>query len=300
MGKNKRQWVSSEARSLIECTGLDDPPAAMCMLVYNLLQEAEQKEAPVNLPLVASFKNIVEIRTELIKDAAMLVPTSEGLRILVNKTDPVGRRNFSAAHEVCHTLFPSYANHPVTKVDKLVGRFSFREEEEYLCDLGASHLLLPPTLILSKIQTYGFCIDAIIQLANDFQSSLEASAIAWTQASPWQCAVIFSEENLKPSEVKRKDQLILPTMEDDFKLQPELRIALACVSSDFPLFLPKYKSVKRDGPIYNSLATQSRTNGIDILEFGKEHKTVHAESLYVPYRKDGVLRNRVVSMLSLT
>lgn len=281
MGKKKRQWASSEARSLLECTGLDDPVAAMRKLVDNLLQEAEQKEAPVNLPLVASFRGVVEIRTELIKDAAMLVPTPQGLRILVNMTDPIGRRNFSAAHEVCHTLFPNYADHPVAKVDKFVGRFSIREEEEYLCDIGASHLLLPSTLVLSKVQSYGSCLDAIIQLADDFQSSLEAAAIAWAQASPWQCAVVFFEENLKPSEVKRKDQLILPGMEDDFKLEPELRIALVCVSSDFPIFLPKHKSVKRDGPIYHSLATQSRTRGIEILDIGKEQKIIHAESLYV-------------------
>ena len=300
MGKKKGQWASSEARSLLECTGLDDPVAAMRKLVDNLLQEAEQKEAPINLPVVASFRGVVEIRTELIKDTAMLVPTPQGLRILVNMTDPIGRRNFSAAHEVCHTLFPNYANHPIAKVDKLLGRFSIREEEEYLCDMGASYLLLPPSLVLPRVQSYGSCLDAIIQLADDFQSSLEAAAIAWAQASPWQCAVVFFEENLKPSEVKRKDQLILPGMEDDFKLEPELRIALACVSSDFPIFLPKHKSVKRDGPIYQSLATQSRTNGIDILDIGGEQKIIRTESLYMPYRREGGLQNRVVSLLSLT
>ena len=298
-GKQKRQWASLEARSLLECTGLDDPVAAMHKLVDDLLEETGQREVPIDLPVVASFRGVVEIRAESIKGAAMLVPTPQGLRISVNMAEPVGRRNFSAAHEVCHTLFPNYAKHPVAKVDTFVGRFSIPQEEEYLCDIGASYLLLPPTLVLPRVQSSGPCLDAIIQLADDFQSSLEGAAIAWAQAAPWQCAVVFFEENLKPSETKRKDQLVLPGMEDDFKLEPELRIALACVSSDFPFFLPKHKSVKRDGPIYQALATQSRTNGYDILNLGGDEKKIHVESLYVPYRKEGVLQNRVVSLVSL-
>ena len=283
----------------MECTGLDDPVAAIRKLVENLLEETDQKEAPIDLPVVASFRGVVEIRAEAMITAAMLVPTPQGLRILVNVADPQGRHNFSIAHEICHTLFPNYSTNPVTKVDKFVGRFSLREEEEYLCDIGASHLLLPPPLLVPKMLSYEPCLDAILHLAKDFQSSLEATAIAWAQACPWRCAVVFFEEDLKPTEAKRKDQLVLPGLEDDFKLEPQLRIALACVSSDFPFFLPKHKSVRKDGPIYHALATQSRTSGYDMLNLGGDEKKIHVESLYAPYRKEGVVQNRVVSLVSL-
>jgi hypothetical protein len=297
--RQQRRWVSLEARSLLECTGLDDPVAAIRKLVDGLLKETEQKEAPINLPVVASFRGVVEIRAERMIVAAMLVPISEGLRILVNIADPQGRRNFSIAHEICHTLFPNYASNPVARIDKVIGQFSMHQEEEYLCDIGASHLLLPPSLLLPKIVSYGPCLDAILQLAEEFQTSLEAAAIAWAEASPWPYAVIFLEENLKPSEMKRKNQLILPGMEDDFRLEPALRIALACASSNFPFFLPKHKSVARDGPIYQALATQSRTSGKEVLNLGGDEKGILSESLYAPYWKRGVLQHRVVSLVSL-
>jgi hypothetical protein len=282
----------------MECVGLDDPVAAMHKLVDDLLQESGQREAPINLSVVASFRGIIEIRTESINSSAILVLTPLGLRVSVNLADPIGRRNFSVAHEVCHTLFPNYAKHPVPKVDKFIGRFSIPQEEEYLCDLGASRLLMPPALVLPKVLSYGPYLNAIIQLAEDFQSSLEAAAIAWAQASPWPCAVVFFEECLKPRQEKRKDQLILPGMENNFRLEPELRIALACASTTFPWFLPKYKSISRGGVIYAARFAQRRTQGKDVIKLEGKCKEVNAESLYVPYRREENLRDRVMSFIS--
>ena len=228
MSKAKKKWAGTEARSLMECTGLGDPEAAMHKLVDDLLQEAKQSAAPINLPVVASFRGIFEIRSESMIVAAMLVPILQGLRISVSIDDPLGRRNFSIAHEICHTLFPNYAKHPVRKVDTFTGGFPIPQEEEYLCDIGASHLLLPPALVLPIIQSCHLCLDSVSQLAADFQSSLEAAAIACTQASPTPCAVVFFEETLKPIQIRRKDQLILPGMQSDFRLEPELRVSLTC------------------------------------------------------------------------
>ena len=298
--KAKRKWAGSEARSLMECTGLGDPEAAMHKLVDDLLQEAEQRAAPVNLPVVASFRGILEIRLESMTVAAMLVPIPQGLRISVSINDPIGRRNFSTAHEICHTLFPNYTKYPVPKVDTFTGGFPIPQEEEYLCDIGASHLLLPPALVLPKIQSCPPCLDSVNQLAEDFQSSLEAAAIAWTQASPIPCAVVFFEETLKPTQIRRKDQLILPGMESDFRLEPELRISLACASPSFPGYLPKHKSADRDGIIYAALASESRTAGKVVIELRNKCIEVDAESWYVPYRRQGTVQKRVVSFLSLT
>lgn len=294
--KTRRRWLSSQAKAIAKVAGLANPEAAIRKLVADLLEEADQKEAPVNLPLVASFRGIVEIRSESIRGTAILLSSSRGLEILVNSADPLGRRNFSAAHEICHTFFPDDAAH-ASGADRFIGHFSSRLEEEYLCDIGASSLLLPPRLVSAKINSYGCCLDAIIRLADEFESSIEATAIAWAQASPWPSAVVFFEEKLKPSELKKKDQTPFPGMEDLLP-QPELRITHTCAASGFPLFLPKDKSVSRSGPIYRCME-EERTDGLDTFELNYEEKRIHTESIFAPYRKDGKLTNRVVSLIQL-
>lgn len=287
----KKKWLSSQAKALVEMTGLADPEAAMRKLVADLLEEAEQRESPVNLPLVASFRHIVDIRADSIPGPAMLISTPRGLEILVNSSDPLSRQNFSAGHEICHTFFPAHT----PGADWFIGHFSSGLEEEFLCDIGASALLLPPALVSARIGSYGCCLDAIIRLAGEFESSIEATAVAWAQASPWSCAIVFFEEKLSPTELKKKDQLPFLGMEDLLP-QSELRIAHACVAVSFPFYLPKDKSVSRDGPIYRCMA-EERTTGDDILELHKEQRKIYAESIFVPYRKDGKMTNRVVSLI---
>lgn len=290
----KKKWVSSQSKALVKMTGLADPEAAIRKLVADLLQEAEQREAPINLPLVASFRQVVAIRADSLLGPAMLVSTPRGLEILVNSSDPLGRRNFSAGHEICHTFFRVDVAH-ASGVDQFIGHFSIKQEEEYLCDIGASALLLPPTLVSAKIGAYNCCLDEILRMSNDFESSIEAAAIAWTQCSPWPCAVVFFEETLKPIELKKKGQLPFLGMEDMLP-RPELRIAHAYAAAGFPFYLPKDKSVSREGPIYRCMA-EERTTGDDILELHEEQRKIHAESIFVPYRKDGKMTNRVVSLI---
>lgn len=289
----KRRWISSQAKALTVATGLADPEAAMRKLVTDLLEEAEQKEVPINLPLVASCRYIVEIRAESIPGPAMLLPTPQGAKILVNSSDSPGRQNFSAAHEICHTFFPSAAQ--ASGADCFIGHFSISLEEEYLCDIGASSLLLPQYLVSAKVKSQGCSLDGIICLADEFAASIEATAIAWAQTAPWPCAVVFFEEKLKPSELKRRNQRVFPGMEDLLP-QPELRISHACTTSNFPFFLPKDKSVSRNGPIYRCI-NDERTGGPDFLELQGEEKIIYAESIFAPYRKNGKLTTRVVSLI---
>jgi Zn-dependent peptidase ImmA (M78 family) len=69
---------------------------------------------------------------------AELVVTSSGFLIRVRPESPPGRRRFSIAHEIGHTLFYSGLRHQVGRVDR-------REidAEEFICDRLASALLMP-------------------------------------------------------------------------------------------------------------------------------------------------------------
>ena len=232
------------------------------------------------------------------KDAAIITPTDRGLRIFVNVSDSKGRQNFSICHEVCHTLFPHFLANPVVK-DAYTGSFPIKNEEEWLCDFGASRLLLPPPLLKVKALEYGPSIRAVFNLADDFGASIEATAIAWSALNLWPIAVVIFEEGLKPSEMWKQQQLALPTMEEEMWVEPELRVSTTCVPRSLGVFIPKHKSVGRDGAIYKALESQNESSGKDVLNLRNGLVEVDTQSVYAPYRKDGVLQHRVVSLVTL-
>lgn len=290
--KSSKKWLSSQAKYLMEKTETNDPEVAMRELVADLLEEAGQKSIPINLPLVASFRGIIGIKSESILGTAMLVPTEHGLQILVNSSDPKSRQNFSIAHEICHTFFPGNINEGE---DHFIGQFLIRLEEEYLCDIGASELLIPPAVISAKINEHGCCLEGILSLANEAECSIEAMSISWVQTSEWPCAIVFFEEKLKPSQFKNRNQIVFPGMED-MQPRPELRITHAYVSKCFPFFLPKDKSVHREGIISRCLE-ELRSAGLDTLDLKGGKISIYAESIFAPYRKDGEMTKRVVSLI---
>lgn len=293
-----RHWRSPEARALAAAGGVTDPEMAVCALVDRLLVETEQTTAPVNLQLVASFRGIAGITRMRMSEAANIAPTPNGLWVCVNDDDSSGRQNFSICHEICHTLFPRFRDNPTVK-DAETGVFSNGTEEEWLCDIGASRLLLPPKLLTERASGYGPSIESVIRLSEEFGASLEATAIAWIGLGLSPVAVVFFEERLKPLEVRMQTQLALPTMEEEMRAEPKLRVNLACIPSSMSLFIPRHKSVRRDGPIYASLAARGRNNGEDVLDLRTGPAAMETDSLYAPFRLGGVLHHRVISLVRL-
>lgn len=290
----KKRWQTPQAQYISQRTGLSDPEVAIRKLVSDLLEEAEQSTPPIDLTLVASFKNIVRIRREELLGPAMLINSANGLEIVINSADAPARQNFSIAHEISHTFFFGCSS-IIEGIDRWIGQFSPKLEEEYLCDVGASSLLFPPDLMAPLIEPYGCNLDAIRRIAGIFNGSIEATAITWARLSPWDCAVVFFEEKLKPTQVRKQGQMVFTGMEDILP-QPELRINHACNSPSFPFFLPKHKSVRRTGPIYACLSKE-QTSGLDVFVFADGIKQVLTESLLLPYNKNGERVNRVVSLI---
>ena len=290
-------WKGTEAAALAKVAGVPDPEQAMRLLVEDLLDDTEQREAPVDLELVASFRDITGIDRLPMKDAAIITPTERGLRIFVNAHDTPGRQNFSICHEICHTLFPHFLANPVVK-DAHTGTFSIKNEEEWLCDFGASRLLLPPPLLKKKALNYEPSIHAVLQLADDFGASIEATAIAWSALDLWPVAVVIFEERLKPKEMWKQQQLALPTMEEEMRVEAELRVSTACVPRSLGIFIPKHMSIGRNGAIYQAFENQNGSSGKDVLHLRRGLVEIDTQSVYAPYRKDGVLQHRVVSLVT--
>ncbi|MGA2047277.1 MAG: ImmA/IrrE family metallo-endopeptidase [Terracidiphilus sp.] len=109
-------------------------------------------------------------------------PTSKRGTIFYNPDRSEGRVNFSIAHEIAHTFFPSTS-----------GGVRFREmcesdsreanQLERLCDAGAAELLMPKEQFQKCVGQH-WTMEALPRLTEHFGSSVEATAFRLASAHP--------------------------------------------------------------------------------------------------------------------
>lgn len=294
--RHRRTWNSLEALALTKVTGIEDPIPAMKALAVAVIDQAELEGPPTDLALVASIRGIVSIERATMKEAGRLIPSSRGLLVQVNEDDTRRRQNFTVAHEIAHTLMPTYSQRPVARIDRSVAAYSRVDEEEYLCDVGASALLFPQRWLRPRAVHYGPTIDGIIQLADEFHGSLQATALAWSQLGLWPYAVIFWEETLKPTELRLLPQPSVAVVEDDHEIKPRFRVAMTCRSPGFPVFIPRYKSVADDSVLREAAEAES-ASGILAVELDSRTMEFQCEAVYAPYMRQGLEVRRVMALL---
>jgi hypothetical protein len=289
-----RNWRSPAARALTLVAGTPDPIAAMGLLVDDLLTEAEQDTAPVDLALVASFRGITAVTlAEDLPGSALIMAVGSGYQVLLNSRDTTQRRNFSLAHEICHTLFPHFGR-AVPLVDTHVGESAGDEEpapeEEVLCDIGGSRLLLPPRVLGPLVRGLPPGVDALSALAGAFGASLEATAIAVAGLDLWDRIILVCEERGRqvtgrPAAFGQRDV--------------RLRVHMTCLPTWLRgrYFFPKNKSVPEGGPIQQALAERGWTAGRDYIDLPQGRLDLETESVHAPFVRDGVEHHRVVSVV---
>lgn len=182
-------------------------------------------------------------------DAFIVPRESQQLEIVFDMTRPSTRQNFSICHEICHTLFPDcyeMIRHRFERRD----RFDPDREVEYLCDVGAAEILLPEVEFTSDVERYGFGLDVVVALREQYQASREATIRRMVQLDRDRSAAVFLEERLKPSQVAARNQLSL--IGKVVEPVPKLRIAYAVPSSAFTVFLPEHKSIPDDSCVYRA------------------------------------------------
>lgn len=165
------------ARLLEEQTGCDTAEAAIQQLTARLLEEAGLDEPPVDLEILASFQGIASIRSCAMDSAGRLLPQNGTLVIEVNADHTEERRRFTIAHEIGHTLLPTYARQPID--DAATGTWpesGTRWEEEYLCDVAAAHLLMDRRQVRALLDRYVLSIEVLPMAARAFRVSLHAMA----------------------------------------------------------------------------------------------------------------------------
>jgi len=93
---------------------------------------------PVELYRLSATLRTEVVRSTILKGEAVLMPTRDGFRIIVNSSSPVGRYRASVAHELSHTLFYDAESAGVP-----IRRIPYTRREEPFCFDVARHMLAP-------------------------------------------------------------------------------------------------------------------------------------------------------------
>ena len=282
----RRRFVSPAAWALARVAGVENPEQAMHLLVAQLLEEAEQTSPPTNLPLVASFQNIAGVDEATVLGAALIVRMGTAFRVVVNRDDTRERKRFSVAHEICHTLFPHFLG--VTALaDADVGVFSKTSEEEWLCDIGASHLLLPPGLVYEVALATPHDIEGLARIAGTFGASLEATGIALAELNIWPCGVVVFEEMAEAADE--------PSGNGDRALKTQA----VCLPSDLKrrFFIPLKRPVRTDGPVFGALSVGGPTQGVEVIDTAKGPARFRTTALCQSFTHNAAVRRRVVAVV---
>lgn len=296
-----RTYYSRIAGELVRGTGVSDPIAAVEHLASQLLADSGVDSPPVPLELLASFQGIASVEIVDMPQSGMLIPMPAGdLTVQLKISDSAGRRNFSLAHEIGHTLMPGYPEAPEEKVDLYTGEFVESNEEEFFCDVAARSLLLPEAMFIARCSELQPSIDNMLTMAEEFACSLEAIALRLDQLRPWRCVAVVWEMQLKPAQVKTASNIALPGLEEMSVPQEEYRVKYHA-GEDSGLFFPRFKHVDRSNDMISRCLAETFFRGKCVLPGAKKDVVRYVEAVAVPYRDEHLTqRNRIISLVYRT
>jgi Zn-dependent peptidase ImmA (M78 family) len=113
--------------------------------------------------------------------------------IRVNATIPhLGRRRFAIAHELGHMELKHNPGAPTECGEKQFALwYKSQNDKEVEANLFAAELLMPEDMVRRKLEKTLPSLDLIEKLADEFQTTLTATAIRYIDLCEEQCAVVF-------------------------------------------------------------------------------------------------------------
>lgn len=178
-------------RALLDAEGSDDPVAAIRRRARALVAEALElgwDGPPFDMGELASLCGLkIASSRHLRADQDACVTPGQ---ILLNAAKPPVRQRYSAAHEIGHTLFPDYED-TVRRAGRLWRRHGDDSEFEQLCQVAGSELLFPLGAFLAAVAARGPGLLGVLDVADAFRASPEATARRHVETSPEPMAVVF-------------------------------------------------------------------------------------------------------------
>ena len=153
-----------------------------------------EKPEEIHLELIAwhAFKALVQERP-LNHCNARVVRGHLQSMITVASGTTLGRRRFNVAHEMGHlTLHPDVNQLAWCSVKEGFWQYRVRPEEPE-ANLFAAELLMPEPLFRLRCQDGEPGFDMIEHLADEFQTSLTATALRYVEHGPYDCCAVWSQ-----------------------------------------------------------------------------------------------------------
>jgi Zn-dependent peptidase ImmA (M78 family) len=217
---------------------------------------------PFNVELLASLRGMdVRVVDWLADDQDGCFIPGHPPVICLNHATPQVRARYTLAHEIVHTLLPRCESAGGQRRWKY--RFDGQSPVEQLCQVGASEVLMPTSLLQERRAGRRESMALADELRRDFGVSLEAAVRNLVDLSTTRCAMVVLHLMNKPSELSARAQVALPGFEEP---PPPMRLRIQYSWTSRPWddkFLPQFKSVPEDSIAY--AAVDSRGNSREWL-----------------------------------
>jgi hypothetical protein len=244
---------------------------------------------PISVDVLASLRSISRSEEAPVHspDAELVPDGLGGVTMRVNTDRPETRQRFSVAHEISHTFFPDYTTKEWCRTDaRYRDRQNAEDFLEMLCDIGAAELLFPQPWF-SRDAMAVTDASGIVSLASTYHASREATIRRYTETSPDSVAAVFFTWKLKPTQIgtvgnPNQGNFFGISAEDELREARRLRIEYSVASESFKAdghFLPRDKSIAKDGPIYRAAFTGLPVDEQCHLELGQASGTYHVSAI---------------------
>ncbi len=246
---------------------------------------------PVNLAVVASYRDIVDIRYEpLLPFAGCLGPENGRLVMRLRGTDPPARQRFTGFHEVGHSFQPGYLEARQLRCAHPSATPREATDPEALADVAAAALLLPAAHFLGDTLQTPFSLAGVLELASRYNASIQATAARFARFWPEPVLLLVLEPGLRKEERGREDVL------------PKLRVR-SCFASGAWTYVPRNKSAC-DASLLQTALGGAEVSGRTTLAAElaiSDDREVEVSAGEFPYcDHQGELRQRIIALLRRT
>jgi hypothetical protein len=201
----------------------------MRQICADLLAEAEIREPPIPMEMVASLRGIATVQRVDQPFAGVIQPRNSGLEVRVRRSDGHERQRFTIGHETGHTLLPGFLEGRQFRCN------GARDWLEAMCDVASAEILLPEPMLSERLSGSPLDLSHVESLSSEFQASVEATARRAVSLRPEPSMLIVLSERHKPSEAAITDQV-----------PPKLRVDYRIAKGKWP-FMPEHKSAAKNG-----------------------------------------------------
>lgn len=296
-----RTWHSETARRVCQTTGASDPVEGAITLAEDLTRKCDLTRPAFGLAALASWQG-AKIEEVPMEDAGRLVPLFEGnfdFLIQINQAHSPAKKNFSTGHEIGHTLMPDFVDEPQERSDVDTMTWNEENEEEFLCDVVGAEILMPRREFIPRLNACGLHVESLALLAEEFGSSLEATAMAMTKTGLGDFGFIVWE--LGWNKAHNEQNATLSMFDEWGALPAKYRTQKVFSCGRLSGFhFPHNKSIEMDSLIAGAANSHDIVCGRQELNVGGgKTQKFYTESQAFPLRRNGKLEQRIFTMVHL-